>query len=1175
MRDGGVFTTVMRVCAAALVVCAVGAGAARGQGARKDDIAFGTNGRPIAGATVTICQSGATGSPCSPLAAIYTDATLTVPTANPFQTDGLGNYHFYALPGRYVVQISGAGINTYTIADTILPNDPSTPNFNSVTATSIALGGNLTVGGSETVTGTTTLQNVHINGTCTGSGCGGGGSPGGSLNQMQFNASAAFGGSRTLYDNGTEGIAHKGPDPWTDVTAWGALGKGATGAGVTAAISAGSTSVVLSAQPSPTFVAGEGIAIAGAGANGDVLIAGVVSAAGATLTLSTSAQTSVSSATVSYDDTYPIQLGVNSMCATSGALNFPPTGNSNYGVRAPAPIAITTATLASNSVTATLATPLPSQIVTGNYAVIAGNAQSGVNGTFAVTVVDSTHVTYTSVDSNGTGTGGTVNFPAFQIPSPCYDFYLNGGNDVQATNVQFVRPPKTQIIQNGTSLAPPFILTGSLRTASIEKVVISGYNQALQIMSGAGFNLTDVGLSVGYSSNPQGASADNTPLAIYNTFWVRIRDSVLSVGNGGHASQFAAVMSFVGNMPQPINMGLIKFEDVIGSGGSYLIDARENGGANGGGNFIWENSQNENSSAPFLTVTSTSSTSMPEIGPIRMFEGADFDCGTGQPFIELNSATTALGPVWIYMAPQCTTGSGEAIRVDAGTIDNVHIMNTDNETADSNGNLVGPAIVETSNGIDLLSGNTTNQQVTYAGAFSQGASLRFAKSGDTNADIGLNAFSGLLMGPGGATSVCGTTSSTICGGYDESLVRNSTETTDLQYAAALPVTNFTATATTGGTLSPGTYYYAMETAGPVSNTYSNYTYTSVTVSSPNNAVALSWTAPGGTNPQGCVVFRSTNAGFVSKPYYIAASNCVSTTTFTDTNGTASGTGTALTYNQTLAPFYHFAGNGAHPSGGTVPYYSGTPTSGDCVQWGGSGLLSDAGGGCGGSFSGLGTGTNTSATMTVGSGASIAVSGTGAVTATKVSPAGTANDCVKWGSSGALADAGAACGTGLPAVTSFSPAPNGAGSAAAPSSANAINVVKFLVPLSVTFGNLVVDVGTSDSTGGHLYDAGIYSASGSLQCDWGATALTSTGKQDIACAQGSVTLSPGYYVFAWTGNATTATIFFGTSGGGGWQQFTSATSGTASSGGALPSSISVPSAGVVVNSTYSNVFIYMH
>ena len=143
----------------------------------------------------------------------------------PVSNGWAGNYHFYAVPGRYVVQISGPGINAYTIADTILPNDPSTPTFNSVTATSIALGGNLTVGGAETVTGLTTLQNVRINGTCTGSGCGGGGSPGGSLNQMQFNASSAFGGSRTLYDNGTQGIAHKGPDPWADVTAWGALGK--------------------------------------------------------------------------------------------------------------------------------------------------------------------------------------------------------------------------------------------------------------------------------------------------------------------------------------------------------------------------------------------------------------------------------------------------------------------------------------------------------------------------------------------------------------------------------------------------------------------------------------------------------------------------------------------------------------------------------------------------------------------------------------------------------------------------------------------------------------------------------------------------------------------------------------------------------------------------------------
>src|SRR4029077_17417879 len=52
----------------------------QGTGSRKDDIVFGPTGHPIAGATVTVCMPTATGTPCSPLSTIYTDATLTVPT---------------------------------------------------------------------------------------------------------------------------------------------------------------------------------------------------------------------------------------------------------------------------------------------------------------------------------------------------------------------------------------------------------------------------------------------------------------------------------------------------------------------------------------------------------------------------------------------------------------------------------------------------------------------------------------------------------------------------------------------------------------------------------------------------------------------------------------------------------------------------------------------------------------------------------------------------------------------------------------------------------------------------------------------------------------------------------------------------------------------------------------
>src|ERR1700733_13812612 len=162
MREGGAMKVLMRGLGALLVVCAA-AGTACGQGSRKDDIAFGTNGRPIAGATVTVCQSGASGTPCSPLATVYTDATLTVASANPFQTDGLGNYHFYAPAGRYQIQVSSPQITgTVTQPDVILPADlSSSGSGNNISAFGLTLGGNLSVAGNTTVAGTLTATNFN------------------------------------------------------------------------------------------------------------------------------------------------------------------------------------------------------------------------------------------------------------------------------------------------------------------------------------------------------------------------------------------------------------------------------------------------------------------------------------------------------------------------------------------------------------------------------------------------------------------------------------------------------------------------------------------------------------------------------------------------------------------------------------------------------------------------------------------------------------------------------------------------------------------------------------------------------------------------------------------------------------------------------------------------------
>ena len=147
------FVFLARLGGLALLVCFVAPRTVRAQGSRKDDIVLNRFGQPVAGASVTVCTSGATGTPCSPLASIYLDVALTQPLANPLSSDGQGNYHFYATPGRYVIQIYGAGAATTTIPDVLLAGDPTSPSFQSlnvaqnISALNLTLSGNLSVGG--------------------------------------------------------------------------------------------------------------------------------------------------------------------------------------------------------------------------------------------------------------------------------------------------------------------------------------------------------------------------------------------------------------------------------------------------------------------------------------------------------------------------------------------------------------------------------------------------------------------------------------------------------------------------------------------------------------------------------------------------------------------------------------------------------------------------------------------------------------------------------------------------------------------------------------------------------------------------------------------------------------------------------------------------------------------
>jgi hypothetical protein len=223
--------------ATAFVACA---GVAYAQGSRKDDVVFNAQGRPMAGATVRVCTSGATGQPCSPMASIYSDAALTQALANPLSADGLGNYTFYAAPGRYMIEISGPGITTKQLPNVILPSDPSSPTFTTVTTTSgisafsLSLAGNLTVTGSAAVAGTFTVGGAPVPSTGV---------------DNQWAAPQRF----------------QGPIPYRDATAFGAVSSTQT---FTATCTSGSPNITLNAAGD--WANGQYISIEGCGATATV-----------------------------------------------------------------------------------------------------------------------------------------------------------------------------------------------------------------------------------------------------------------------------------------------------------------------------------------------------------------------------------------------------------------------------------------------------------------------------------------------------------------------------------------------------------------------------------------------------------------------------------------------------------------------------------------------------------------------------------------------------------------------------------------------------------------------------------------------------------------------------------------------------------------------------------------
>src|SRR5467141_1533195 len=252
---------------------------AHGQGSRKDDIVFNTRGVPLAGATVRVCAMPASGQPCTPLALIYSDTALTQALANPTTSDGVGNYFFYAAPGKYEIEVSGPGITTKQLANVILPNDPSSPTFSSVnssgaiSAFSLNLSGNLASGtlnlaNQSTTPGAAGAGSVNLYTKTadkrlyykddTGAEIG----PIASGSGAQTNTLNTF----TAQQNFDANFEAKGPNPYFSLARYGGYGSGTNPPPtITCSINSGSTTLTCPGG-SGDFLNGHGVMIPKAGA---------------------------------------------------------------------------------------------------------------------------------------------------------------------------------------------------------------------------------------------------------------------------------------------------------------------------------------------------------------------------------------------------------------------------------------------------------------------------------------------------------------------------------------------------------------------------------------------------------------------------------------------------------------------------------------------------------------------------------------------------------------------------------------------------------------------------------------------------------------------------------------------------------------------------------------------
>lgn len=1178
----------------ALLASAMGA---RAQGTRKDDIVFGAQGRPAAGALVVICSQPAivTTTPCSPAAGVFYDAALTQPLAQPIKTDGLGHFHFYTAPGSYAVQLYGPGLNTSVIHDVILPNDATNPTVSSITSSggiavfslahggTLAISSNLAAGGNASVAGTVSASNI----------------PAGS-----------FAG-------------------WLDATQFG-MRAVSTVPMTTGSCTSGLKSVTLAAASS--FQNGDGIVLYGCGASNTLATPGAPTV---TPSLLSGPDTNNDQVKAPSSGTAAYSYQIVARDKNGGLTAAGSVGSTSSGWKL-GPQQTTVRTLTRSDNKAKVSASSEDGAATGAVAYLTGSTDASFSGFYEVATVPTTSsFTFlqgmdTRGGASGAATGGTVqifncNHLSWAAVTGAWEYYIYGRTSGSLALVGVTRPGETTWNDCGATMSaapslPEFVPAVPPRSATndyLTTTIASGAGTTRITLATAAANsasgttvLFDDGptLLAAYNaakSNPTIASLHIPPAGARETYPINSHtilpgqifvhqqgaitlNETLEIANAGQnwtgmlGGSLNSFPQFAWNIAPLISINTA-YPGIYTAAESKWDFLSFGMGTNGLGMVVNGDVGSFNTTVSNSSFSSGSPADYVGLGFVgngisnTVFSNVLIETNDGPsmgytlaPYVLFRASTANVEPSSQFACEHCYfVGRGIGL---SGTpnwrtsgvfrLVDAYAQALRNPLVEIGANTNGPII-----SIDRFLNDTST--AAAVGNWGPNAIVTIRNTANNSSEAG--GPTGLVTGnviAGLECLNCGTVVGqninilrTLPNAAVSIPVYSATSTTNSPALSAdilvsaplhfpaqntvfmdLPVpTGVSATPASGGSVAVGTHTYSVTAVGVDQGETGPSAAASCTTTTGNQTCDIRWTA---------VSYARAYNVYRDGMKILNAGQHVTTTRFAD-NGTllccgeqskmpnATGTGsTTLMGTQLITPRIVLVSS-ASPvafigtitesntadrvytmpdATGSIPYFSGSPAPGNCVKWGANGQLQDSRSACGSGGGGGGGGASASAN-----------------------------------------------------VNYFIAPPGIPGDQNAPSPANAVILVEFIVPYSITFSYLDVDIGTADSNTSDFYDVGIYNTSGTLQCNWGAQNFTSIGVVEKSCAQGRVTLAAGLYVFAFTGNATVAKIFFGPAGMG---TLSSATSGTSSSSGALPSSLSVPDIGVSFSS-YASAFFVLH